>query len=360
MTDPGTLLEAIEVAPDVPGSRAFTVRFASSDMFGRPTQSTGVVAVPAGEGRDRPVVVWCHGTTGLGDAGTPSRQPNAAGELITFPEASAMTDVDRGVPGMAQYLSSGAVVVAPDYQGMGTDGFHHYCCATTGARDAVNAVRSLAQLEPAGAGTRFGALGWSEGGGMALGVPELPGDELRGLDLRAVSTFAPGVPGLVAGPERDTVVAGGRMGDPHVVMLFAVVGWLFDDLEPTDVLAPETVELVGRLWNDVPGYVLGQHLQALAADQDVLNETHPQHVDRWLERLASVCAGQRAASAPVFVATGLDDDTVFPRWQEIYLDAARALGTDATQTEYAGEDHCTVPFAASSDAAAFLLDRLGA
>ena len=359
MTDPGTLLEAIEIAPDVPGSRAWKVRFASSDLHGRPTESTGVVAAPAEGGQDRPAVVWCHGTTGLGDAGTPSRQPNPAGELITFPDAEAMSDVDRGVPGMAQYLSAGAVVVAPDYQGMGTDGFHHYCCATTGARDAVNAVRSLAQLEPAGAGGRFGVLGWSEGGGMALGVPELPGDELRGLDLRSVSTFAPGVPGLVAGPERDTIVAGGRMGDPHVVMLFAVVGWLFDDLEPTDVLAPETVELVARLWNDVPGYVLGQHLQALAVDQDVLNESHPQHVDRWLERLASVCAGQRAAAAPVLVATGMDDDTVFPVWQQHYLDAARALGTDAVQRQYAGEDHCSVPFAASADAADFLLARLG-
>jgi hypothetical protein len=35
------------------------------------------------------------------------------------------------------------------------------------------------------------------------------------------------------------------------------------------------------------------------------------------------------------------------------------MGTDATQREYPGEDHCTVPFAASSDAAEFLLDRLG-
>ena len=60
MTAPGTLLEAIEIAPDVPGSRAWKVRFASTDMFGRRTESTGVVAAPAGDGRARPVVVWCH------------------------------------------------------------------------------------------------------------------------------------------------------------------------------------------------------------------------------------------------------------------------------------------------------------
>jgi len=359
MAAPGTLLEAIEIAPDVPGSRAWRVRFASRDLLGRPTESTGVVAAPAGGGADRPVVVWCHGTTGLGDASAPSFQPNPAGELIDFPEASAMTDIDRGVPGMAQYLAAGAVVAAPDYQGMGTDGFHHYCCATTGARDAVNAVRSLAQLEPAGAGTRFGALGWSEGGGMALGVPELPGEELAGLDLRGVATFAPGVPGLVAWPERETIVAGGRMGDHHVIMLFAVLGWIFDDLEPTDVLAPETVALVAAGWNDLPGHVLGQRLQALAATQDLLNEAHPQHLDRWLERLQSVCAGQVAASAPVFVATALDDTMVFPVWQQHYLDAARSLGSDVVQREYADEDHCSVPYAASSDAAGFLLDRLG-
>ncbi|MFM7069914.1 MAG: hypothetical protein ACKOYM_10705, partial [Actinomycetes bacterium] len=96
MAAPGELLDCAEIPADLRGTRAWKVRFSSADVLGRPSESTGVVVAPDGPGRDRPVVVWCHGTTGLGDASVPSRQPHPTGELITYPEADGPDDVDCG------------------------------------------------------------------------------------------------------------------------------------------------------------------------------------------------------------------------------------------------------------------------
>ena len=358
MQVPGELLEATEIAPDVAGSRAWAVRFASEDLFGRPTESTGIIAAPDAAGLDRPVVVWCHGTTGLGDSSVPSRQPNPAGELITYPEPVAASDVDRGVPGMAAYLAAGAVVVAPDYQGLGTPGFHHYCVHATGARDAVNSVRAARSLADVGAGERFGALGWSEGGGMALGVAELPGRQLEGLDLRAVATFAPGVPGVLFAAAGPAVHAAGAAGDPHVLMLLAVHGWLFDDLDPLDVLTAPAARLMDDHCEELPVHLIGERAARLAGTGELLRDD-PQRSDVWAERLLSVSAGTSCAQAPIYIATGTTDTTVPPDWQGAYVDAARLLGSDVTQELFPGDDHCEVPFTASSAAQRFLIDRLG-
>ena len=355
----GDLLDRREIPAVVPGSQAWWVRFASTDLFDRPTESTGVVVAPAGAGRDRPVVVWCHGTTGLGDGAVPSRQPSPTGELITHPEPVGPDDVDRGVPGMAAYLAAGAVVVAPDYQGLGTEGFHHYCVNATGARDAVASVRAAVSMSETGAGHRLGVLGWSEGGGMALGVAELPGEVRDGTDLCGVATFAPGVPGLVLRHAFEEVRAAGSAADPHVLMFLAVHGWLLDGLEPTDLLAPAAAALVADVWNDLPVHLLGERAEALAGTGPLM-QPEPVRADEWIERTALPSAGTRTPEAPVLVATGLVDTTVPPHWQQAYVDAARALGGDLTVEEFPDDDHCEVPFTASRHAEDFLLGHLGA
>jgi dienelactone hydrolase len=357
----GELLELRETAAPIAGSRAWWVRFASEDHAGRPTESTGIVCAPEAPGADRPVVAWCHGTTGLGDTSVPSAQPDAAGELITDMEPSDLAVVDRGVPGMTQLLAAGAVVVAPDYQGLGTPGFHQYCVNATGARDAVAAVVAARSIAEAGAGTRVGVLGWSEGGGMALAVPELPDAARLGLDVRAVATFAPGVPGLAlrtAGLGGNIVASEGP--DPHTLMLFAVQGWLHDDLDPLDVLTPAGLGLIEAEWNRRTCLELGALAIEVEARQGPLFRSDPVNTERWIERMLETSAGRVRATAPVWIATGSTDATVPPAWQRAYFAAATALGTDVTQVEYEGEDHCGVVFAACDAACSFLLERLGA
>lgn len=362
MSTPGTLIARREIPATIPGSRAWWVHVASEDFAGRATSTTGIVCAPAEQAADRPVVVWCHGTTGMGDTSVPSAQADPAGELVTDMEPADLAVVDHGVPGMTQLLAAGAVVVAPDYQGLGTPGFHHYGVNATGARDAVAAVVAARSLDGCGAGTRVGVLGWSEGGGMALGVPELPEHARLGLEVRAVATFAPGVPGLAL---RVVGLTGGNLvatdgPDPHTLMLLAAHGWLHDDLDPLDLLTPPALELLDSEWNRRTCLELGALAAEVERREGPLLRPDPQRVERWLDRMAETSAGRVGADAPVWIATGTADETVVPAWQQAYVDAASDLGSDVVHREYAGADHVGVVFAAQADACGVLLDRLGA
>ena len=77
-TVPGTLLHHETIPTSVSGARAWRVRYASSDVNGQNTESTGLVIAPIAEGTERFVLTWAHGTTGLGDAACPSLQPDPA------------------------------------------------------------------------------------------------------------------------------------------------------------------------------------------------------------------------------------------------------------------------------------------
>lgn len=193
---------------------------------------------------------------------------------------------------------------------------------------------------------------------MALGVAELPDDDLAGLDLRGVATFAPGVPALAFAVDRSTVVSEAALAEVHVVMLVAAHGWLFDDLDPLDLLAPPVVELLGREWDRLPSHLLGAELSAAAARGPVL-AAEPRNVERWIARLRSGSAGRSRPTVPVHVATGTADVTVPPSWQQAYVDAAVALGGRVHHELFPGAGHCDVPFVASPAAEGFLLDLLG-
>jgi len=357
----GDLIECREIPSAIPGSRSWWTLVAGEDCAGRPTTTSGVVCAPDGPGRDRPVVVWCHGTTGMGDTSVPSAQAAPTGELVTEMEPADLAVVDHGVPGITQLLAAGVVVVAPDYQGLGTPGFHHYGVNATGARDALAAAAAARSIDVCGAGSRVAAYGWSEGGGMALGVAELPASARGGLELRAVAAFAPGVPGLLLA---SAGFGGGNLvetdgPDPHTLMLFAASGWLHDDLDPLDLLTPPAVALMEAEWNRRTCLELGALAAEVETREGPLFRADPQRTDRWVARLLETSAGRVAADVPIRIATGTADTTVLPAWQQAYFEVTTALGSDVTRHEYAGEDHCGVVFAARDETCAFLLGHLG-
>ena len=65
------LISSAEITTSLRDARAFRILHRSQDMLGSATQSSGLVIVPTKAAPDLPVLTWCHGTTGLGDAGCP-------------------------------------------------------------------------------------------------------------------------------------------------------------------------------------------------------------------------------------------------------------------------------------------------
>jgi pimeloyl-ACP methyl ester carboxylesterase len=105
-----------------------------------------------------PIVVWAHGTTGVADKCAPSKQGLTGNEYF-----------------IAKLLNAGYVVVAPDYEGLGSDGNHPFLNLKSEAysiTDAVVASKDYLTKQGKKVSSDWMAVGHSQGGHAALGAAQ--------------------------------------------------------------------------------------------------------------------------------------------------------------------------------------------
>ncbi len=106
-----------------------------------------------------PIVVWAHGTTGVADACAPSK--------------AALADSTKDL--ISKLLAAGYVVVAPDYEGLGTPGIHPFLNVKSEAfsiTDAVVATRNYLSQRNLLTSKKWVTVGHSQGGHAALGAAQ--------------------------------------------------------------------------------------------------------------------------------------------------------------------------------------------
>ncbi|ELY6119624.1 alpha/beta hydrolase [Acinetobacter baumannii] len=106
-----------------------------------------------------PIVVWAHGTTGVADVCAPSK--------------AALADSTKDL--ISQLLAAGYVVVAPDYEGLGTPGIHPFLNVKSEAfsiTDAVVATRNYLSQRNLLTSKKWVTVGHSQGGHAALGAAQ--------------------------------------------------------------------------------------------------------------------------------------------------------------------------------------------
>ncbi|WP_391485715.1 alpha/beta hydrolase [Acinetobacter pittii] len=106
-----------------------------------------------------PIVVWAHGTTGVADACAPSK--------------AALTESTKDL--ISKLLAAGYVVVAPDYEGLGTSGIHPFLNVKSEAfsiTDAVVAARNYLSQRNLLTSKKWLTIGHSQGGHAALGAAQ--------------------------------------------------------------------------------------------------------------------------------------------------------------------------------------------
>ncbi len=106
-----------------------------------------------------PIVVWAHGTTGVADACAPSK--------------AALADSTKDL--ISKLLAAGYVVVAPDYEGLGTPGIHPFLNVKSEAfsiTDAVVAARNYLSQRNLLTSKKWLTIGHSQGGHAALGAAQ--------------------------------------------------------------------------------------------------------------------------------------------------------------------------------------------
>ncbi|MFM7213597.1 MAG: hypothetical protein ACKO3H_01810 [Verrucomicrobiota bacterium] len=105
----GTVLRRERIATSLGNATAWKIDYVSKDSHGKLQRVGGLVVAPNSGKANRPVMTWCHGTTGIGDAGCPSALPDPARELSTYFGANSpprSTMASRGPNGSSMPVGS--------------------------------------------------------------------------------------------------------------------------------------------------------------------------------------------------------------------------------------------------------------
>lgn len=158
------------------------ILYRSTGQLGNPITASGMVFVPKGDAPEGgwPIVVWGHGTSGVGDKCSPSKNPDLYdnGTWLVY-----LKQVNK-------LVKEGYVVVAPDYEGMGTPGLHTYLLSDALGKVSIDGVRATKLLVPE-TSNKWAAIGHSEGGQASIAAGELADSYGLGLDYRGAVAYAP-------------------------------------------------------------------------------------------------------------------------------------------------------------------------
>jgi fermentation-respiration switch protein FrsA (DUF1100 family) len=324
------------------------VLYSSRTPQGAKDAVSGTVSVPKGKPPKGgwPVISWAHGTTGVADACAPSRNS------VNSPAQASISYIN---PQLNDWLRAGYAVVQTDYQGLGTPGKHPYLIGEAEGHSVLDIVSAARQLDP-NVSRRFLISGHSQGGQSALFAAGEASSWTPRLRLRGTVAFAPAshileqVPLLPALTTPSSLTA-------LATLIIDGASTQSSAIDPNKILSDEVLPFYPLLQS--------QCLQQLAAS-DELGGIPPSHLQRPgsdLAPLNPVLAGMNPlvkSAAPILIAQGSADTTVFPVYTDKLKDELVGAGDQVTYDKYPGVDHVGVVTAGAADALAFFQAELPA
>jgi dienelactone hydrolase len=347
----GTLIWARKAGGLVPLANArYTklVLYASRTPQGARTAVSGSVSVPKGKPPKGgwPVITWAHGTTGVADVCAPSRDfagtPNPTGEAYINPDLN-------------DWLAAGYAVLRTDYQGLGTPGKHPYLIGEAEGRSVLDIVTAARQLDPK-ISKRFLISGHSQGGQSALFAAGEASTWTPKLRLRGTVAFAPASHILEQVPLLPNLTTPSPL-TALATMILDGASTQSSAIDVNKILSDEVLALYPLLQSQCLGHLgtsseLGgippSHLMRSGADLTPVNPV-----------LAAMNPLVRTA-APILIAQGAADTTVFPVYTDQLKDELVNAGDQVTYNKYPGVNHVGVVTTGEPDALAFFQQMLPA
>lgn len=317
------------------------VLYSSTTPAGDPTAVSGVVSVPEGEPPKKgwPVISHAHGTTGTADVCAPSR---------VSPKSPVAAFVDYIDPELEDWIDAGYAVVQTDYQGLGTPGPHEYLIRTAEGRGVVDIVAAARQLDP-DIGKGYLLAGHSQGGHAALSAAGIAEKWGKGLKLRGTVAFAPAshiadqaalLPALTSPSPLSALVA----------LIVEGAASFSSQVKVPQILADEPL----ALFPEVQTKCVGQLAETSSFGGIAPAELVRDGAD--LGPLLNVLRAQNPAvktKAPILIAQGTADTTVFKQFTDLLADELVRLGDEVDYEVYEGVDHGDIPSAAGPAALDF-------
>jgi alpha-beta hydrolase superfamily lysophospholipase len=320
----------------VPGAQAWKILYHSRAVDGSDVAVSGVVVAPtdAAPAGGRPVISWAHGTHGIADQCAPSRR----------------ADMVSLLPSIGKVVSQGYVVVATDYEGLGTPGTHPYLVGESEARGVLDIVKAAQQIRETGASDKTFVWGQSQGGQAALFAGEIQPSYAPELDLLGVVSGAPVTDATAMFPAAATI--------PETLG-FAVMGLMgmqaaYPDAKVSDVLTPAGLEQTKVVDQKCYGAVLDAFKQPV----DQVIARNPSEVPPFPDIFALDTPGQVPTAAPMLVYQGLSDDVVYKIFTDKYVQKVCALGNTVQYKQFTGKDHYEENDAAEKDVLEWMQGRL--
>ena len=336
---PGTLID-VEPLGEFNGSvSAYRILYHSRNRKDENIAVSGYVLAPLGDNTDWPVVAYAHGTTGMADQCAPSATVDS--DLGGFGSEASL---------LAQVAAFGYVVVATDYEGLGTPGLHPYLVGESEARSILDSVRAVQRMELAG--DEFAVIGISQGGHAALHAGQYWQTYAPELDLVGVVSMAP--PSQAAFIY-DAIINTSSRG--FIYMALGAYDVSYDEIDASEVLTPKGVELLAELENGCTDYVFdvfnGYEVSEL------ISVDNPLAVPGWREIAIDNDVNQRALPAPLFIAHGSADTLIPPASSSLLCAQITPIPNQGPTLRrvYEGASHAGVAIAAATDITTWLAAR---
>ncbi|HEX5587630.1 MAG TPA: lipase family protein [Acidimicrobiia bacterium] len=330
---PGDILskEPIELMPSMHGT-GWKVTYVSTTPAGDLVPVSGVLVqplTPAPPG-GYPVVVWTHGTTGLGDQCAPSNT------------------VPFGIAGADALLDAGDVIAAPDYEGLGPPGeIHPYLVGVAEGNNALDAARAARAI---GGGNVTVTWGWSQGGHASLFARALQPTYAPELDYRGAAAQAPVT-------DAGMFLIQGR----HDVNVFpntaeAILSWseVYHETDLTDLVVVADAEKARLAQQACTEDIVDNTTKPL----DEIFRSDPQNSETWIEAAKTNSVKVGATSAPVLLTHG-DADVLVPIAGTVaFFDALCAHHVPTVLLRDPAWDHTLAWFDTLDEIDAWITDRI--
>lgn len=290
-----------------------------------------------------PLVVWAHGTTGISNACAPSSS------FARFGNATVINAL----------LSSGYAVLAPDYEGFGTNSIHPYYQRASHANAVLDAIPAAHQISGIDISDDWAIVGHSQGGHVALAAARATA--LPAYPLQAVVALAPGTD-IMPFSDRafeaiDQKIAEGDMTNALQRLIYlniygAYVAHAINEVDPTfdpkSIFGETIADLIDLAVTETQcqqyAFTVQDAIEQHFIDGGTVGNFQGVRRDWYTEpkiaaRLDMEELGDESQAMPLLILQGDVDRQVPVAATTAFVDRQRSLGTDVTYNVIAGAQH---------------------
>jgi len=336
-TSPGTILKSEPVQLAGLNGSMSRVMYSSTSEAGQTIAVTGLLAIPNGTPPNGgwPVITWAHGTTGLADSCAPSLTPD---DFIEF---------------VNPLLDAGYLVVATDYEGLGTPGRHPYISGNSEAYGTLDIVKAAQVFPGANASKNYVVWGHSQGGHAALFAGHAAEAYAPDLNLKGVVAGAP--------PSQLLLINEALQTSPYKhYILMAAAGLnaaAGDATAPLEkVLTPAGLKFLSNV-DTMCATELGKESSGL--DIKTLQLADPASIPEWNNLLTNNDPGTftEPIPSPLLIIHGGNDEQIPVVSSAALFDQLCKVGQVAQRWVFAGQSHAGVIAPSFSSMVKWIGDR---